>query len=166
MLEVVYAAQRMNPARLVVGEVRGAEAYALLAAMRCGNPMLTTIHGSSAANGLDSLIGMALEAPEARGSLDLVRMNLNNQPLIVVALRQDRGQRRVVEMAELVPGGGAHHPLLQVRWRWEHDAGDWLLVSPPSPNLLALLRATVRPATLASWDVALEGETNGHSSWL
>lgn len=166
MLELVYTAQRMNPARLVVGEVRGAEAYALLAAMRCGNPMLTTIHGSSAANGLDSLIGMALEAPEARGSLDLVRMNLNNQPLIVVALRQDRGQRRVAEVAELVPGGGAHHPLLQVRWRWEQDAGDWLLVSPPSPNLLALLRATVRPATLASWDVALEGETNGHSSWL
>jgi hypothetical protein len=166
MLELVYAAQRMNPARLVVGEVRGAESYALLAAMRCGNPMLTTIHGSSAANGLDSLIGMALEAPEARGSLDLVRMNLNNQPLIVVALRQDRGQRRVAEVAELVPGGGAHHPLLQVRWRGEQDAGDWLLVSPPSPNLLALLRATVRPATLASWDVALEGETNGHSSSL
>ncbi|HMQ33851.1 MAG TPA: hypothetical protein PKD53_24170, partial [Chloroflexaceae bacterium] len=89
-----------------------------------------------------------------------------NQPLIVVALRQDRGQRRVAEVAELVPGGGAHHPLLQVRWRWEQDAGDWLLVSPPSPNLLALLRATVRPATLASWDVALEGETNGHSRWL
>lgn len=166
MLELVYTAQRMNPARLVVGEVRGAEAYALLAAMRCGSPMLTTVHGSSAANGLDALIGMALEAPEARGSLDLVRMNLNNQPLVVVSLRRDRGQRRVAEVAELVPGGNVHHPLLQVRWHWEHDAGDWQLVSPPSMSLIARLRATVSPATLASWDVALEGETNGHSGWL
>jgi Flp pilus assembly CpaF family ATPase len=165
MLELVYAAQRMNPARLVVGEVRGAEAYALLAAMRCGNPMLTTVHGSSAVSGLDSLIGMALEAREARGSLDLVRMNLNNQPLIVVALRWDRGRQCVAEVAELVPGGGAHHPLLQVRWRWDDAAGDWLLVSPLSPNLLALLHDTVSPATRASWEM-LEGERYDHPGRL
>ncbi len=166
MLQLVYTAQRMNPARLVLGEVRGAEAYALLAAMRSGSPILTTIHGMSAANGFDALIGMALEAPEARRSVDLVRMNLNSQPLLVVSLQRDRGRRRVHEVAELLPSGSAHHPLLQVRWRWERDTDDWLLISPPSEALIAQLRAAASPATLALWDAALEGESHDHPGRL
>ncbi|MEI8305543.1 MAG: ATPase, T2SS/T4P/T4SS family [Chloroflexales bacterium] len=157
MLALVYAAQRMNPARIVLGEVRGAEAYALLAAMRSGSPILTTVHGLSATNALDAFIGMALEAPEARGSVDLVRMNLNAQPLLIVALGRMQGQRRVSEIAELLPTGSAQHPLLQPRWRWDGATDSWLVVSPPSEGLLAQIRAAAHPATLAAWDTAQEG---------
>jgi len=157
MLSLTYTALRMAPARLVLGEVRGAEAYALLAAMRAGNPILTTMHGLSARHGLDAFIGMALEAPEARGSVDLVRMNLNAQPLILVALQRQGGQREVAELAEVLPTGGTGHPIAQVRWRRSEFGEGWTLISPPSDDLMERLRRSAHRLTLAELELAMGG---------
>ncbi|MEI7769004.1 MAG: CpaF/VirB11 family protein [Chloroflexales bacterium] len=158
MLSLAYTALRMAPTRLVLGEVRGAEAYALLAAMRAGNPILTTMHGVSARHGLDTFIGMALEAPEARGSLDLVRMNLNAQSLILVALERQGGQRAVAELAEVLPTGSASHPIAQARWRRSAFGEGWTLIVPPSDDLVMHLRSHANPLTLAEWDLAMGGD--------
>lgn len=158
MLSLTYAALRMTPSRLVLGEVRGAEAYALLAAMRAGNPILTTLHGANASGGLDAFIGMALEAPEARSSVDLVRMNLNAQPLILVALRRQGARREVAELAEVLPTGGIAHPIAQTRWRRASNGDSWTLVSPPSDALMDRLRHTAHQLTLAELELGLGGD--------
>jgi Flp pilus assembly CpaF family ATPase len=158
MLNLAYTALRMAPARLVLGEVRGAEAYALLAAMRAGNPILTTLHGVNARHGLDAFIGMALEATEARSSVDLVRMNLNAQPLILVALQRQGARHEVVELAEVLPTGGTAHPIAQVRWRRAEFGEGWTLISPPSDELMDRLRRAAHRLTLAELELAMGGD--------
>lgn len=158
MLSLAYTALRMAPTMLVLGEVRGAEAYALLAAMRAGNPILTTLHGVSARHGLDAFIGMALEAPEARGSVDLVRMNLNAQPLILVALQWPGARREVAELAEVLPTGGTGHPIAQVRWRRAELGEGWTPISPPSDELMELLRRSAHRLTLVELELAMGGD--------
>lgn len=69
--DLVRMALRMNPQRIVIGEVRGKEAYAVLASSRNGYPVLTTLHGESARHGLQNLIAMALEARETQARLDV-----------------------------------------------------------------------------------------------
>ncbi len=144
--------------RLMLGEVRGAEAYTLLVAMRAGTPILTTLHGLSARHGLDAFIGMALEAPEARSSVDLVRMHLNAQPLILVALQRQGARREAAELAEVLPSGGTGHPIAQVRWRRAAFGESWSLIALPSDELMDRLRRDGHRLTLAELELAMGGE--------
>lgn len=150
-------ALRMAPTRLTLGELSGAEAYTLLAAMRAGAAVLTTIPGLNARHGLDAFIGMALEAPEARASVDLVRWNFNAQSLVIVALQWHDGRREVAEIAEILPTGGTGHPIVQLRWRRSELGEGWTRIASPSDALLQRLRCSANPLTLAEWDLAMGG---------
>jgi pilus assembly protein CpaF len=111
-LMLTYSTLRMLPSRVVLGEVRGAEAYALLAAMRAGLPIMTTIHGDTARQGLETFVGMALEAAEARGSADLVLRNLAGRSAMLVVVRRSRTHRFVSQVTELKPQAGGT-PILE-----------------------------------------------------
>jgi pilus assembly protein CpaF len=54
----------MRPDRIVVGEVRGSEAFELTRAINAGCGFLCTVHANSAAESLDALVNAALMAGE------------------------------------------------------------------------------------------------------
>ncbi len=68
MLDCLRACMRLKPTRIVVGEVRGAEAHALLKAWNTGHPGgMATVHANDALSGLirlESLVAEATSAPQ------------------------------------------------------------------------------------------------------
>jgi type IV secretion system protein VirB11 len=68
MLECLRACMRLKPTRIVVGEVRGAEAHTLLKAWNTGHPGgMATVHANDAMSGLirlESLVAEATDAPQ------------------------------------------------------------------------------------------------------
>jgi type IV secretion system protein VirB11 len=66
MLECLRACMRLKPRRVVVGEVRGAEAHTLLKAWNTGHPGgMATVHANDALSGLARLESLAAEATSA-----------------------------------------------------------------------------------------------------
>lgn len=66
MAHLLKSAMRLRPDRIVVGEVRGGEAYALLKAWNSGHPGgLATVHADSALLGLNKLKTYMCESPDA-----------------------------------------------------------------------------------------------------
>ena len=105
--ELVRNALRMRPDRLIVGEVRGAEALDMLQALNSGHDgSMTTVHSNSAADALRRIETLALMAdvglPHAA-----VRQQLASALDVVVHLERDRdGSRRAVELVEVVRFAG------------------------------------------------------------
>jgi len=68
MLECLRACMRLKPTRIVVGEVRGAEAHILLKSWNTGHPGgMATVHANDAVSGLirlESLVAEATNAPQ------------------------------------------------------------------------------------------------------
>lgn len=97
---LVKEALRMRPDRLVVGEVRDAEALDLVLALNTGVPGACTVHANSADEALDKLsllpllagrnIDRGFIAPALAGSIDLV----------VHCTRDRDGRRRVQQVVE------------------------------------------------------------------
>lgn len=106
--QLVRAALRHRPDRLVVGEVRGGEAYDLLQALNTGHGgSLTTVHANTAEAALSRLATMAMQA---RGvTLDhgtachMVAQGVHQ----VVQLTRDDDGRRHVQQAIAVRGYGS-----------------------------------------------------------
>ena len=99
--DLLQAALRMRPDRILLGELRGAEAFAFLRAVNTGHPgSITTIHADSAAGALDqiamlSLLGGVSVSWEAIGTY--IRQVID----IVVQLTRVNGQRQVTEILYL-----------------------------------------------------------------
>jgi type IV secretion system protein VirB11 len=68
MLDCLRACMRLKPTRIIVGEVRGAEAHTLLKAWNTGHPGgAATVHANDALSGLvrlESLVAEATAAPQ------------------------------------------------------------------------------------------------------
>jgi pilus assembly protein CpaF len=101
--ELVRNALRMRPDRIVVGEVRGAEALDMLQAMNTGHEgSLSTCHANSCADALrrvESMILMGDAAVPLGPVRDQIRASLD---LVVHVVRRPEGGRGVVEVAEVV----------------------------------------------------------------
>lgn len=100
----------MRPDRIVVGEVRGAEAFELSRAVNAGCGFLCTVHANSAAEALNALVNAALMAGE-NVTERIVRKVFSDSLDLVVHLDRDdvpRGElegirRQVTEITALVP---------------------------------------------------------------
>jgi pilus assembly protein CpaF len=99
----------MRPDRIVVGEVRGAEAFELSRAVNAGCGFLCTVHANSASEALDALVNAALMAGETVTER-IVRKVFSESLDVVVHLDRDDAngdaesvRRRVVEIAAVVP---------------------------------------------------------------
>ena len=140
---LVRNALRMRPDRLIVGEVRGAEALDLLVALSTGHAgSLCTLHAGSAAEALRRLETLALMADIG---LPLAAIRDQVADAIDLVVRQERGAdgvRRIVEVAEVVrvAGGPAARELFALRRGravWRAPLGDTLaarLAAAPSPD--------------------------------
>lgn len=97
---LVREALRMRPTRLVVGEVRQAEALDLLIAMNSGMPSMATIHANSAWEAVVKLCTLPLLAgPNI--SADFVVPTVAGCVDLVVHLAHDAAGRRVREIVGL-----------------------------------------------------------------
>lgn len=97
---LVKEALRMRPDRLVVGEVRDAEALDLLLALNTGVPGAATIHANSAREALAKLAALPLLAGrniDAGFVLPAVAASVH---LVAHCERDGTGRRRVVEIIE------------------------------------------------------------------
>jgi pilus assembly protein CpaF len=98
---LVRAALRMRPDRIVIGEVRGAEALAALGAMSTGHEgSMLTLHARSPADALQRLVTLALEASSGASERALdaqVRRALD----VVVQLASAGGRRRLTAIEEI-----------------------------------------------------------------
>ena len=65
LFDLVKAAMRMRPDILVVGEVRGEEAYVLFQAISTGHGGLCTLHADDAPSAIQRLISKPMDVPEA-----------------------------------------------------------------------------------------------------
>jgi flagellar protein FlaI len=65
LFDLVKAAMRMRPDILVVGEVRGEEAYVLFQAISTGHGGLCTLHADDTASAIQRLISKPMDVPEA-----------------------------------------------------------------------------------------------------
>lgn len=99
MQELVRAALRMRPDRIVVGEVRGAEALAALAAMSVGHKgSMVTVHARSAADVIDRLVSLSLLEGSGATEASLRRQVAVAFDLLVHLDRSRDGRRKVVEI--------------------------------------------------------------------
>ncbi len=99
--QLIRASLRMNPDRIIVGEVRGAEALDMLQAMNTGHPgSLSTGHSNSARDMLNRLETMVLMG--ARLQLEAVRSQIASALDILVHLgRLGDGSRKVLSIVEV-----------------------------------------------------------------
>lgn len=96
LAELVRAALRMDPDRVIVGEVRGAEVVAMLNAMSHGNDgSMCTIHANSSRGILEKLVLYALMSKE-RLERDVTNLLVANAVDFVVFLDREPGIGRYV----------------------------------------------------------------------
>ena len=94
---------RMRPERLVVGEVREAEALDLLIALNSGLPGMCSIHANSARDALAKLSTLPLLAGRNIDSSFVVPTVASSIDVVVHCALERSGQRRIVEI--LAPTG-------------------------------------------------------------
>ncbi|MSW30977.1 MAG: CpaF family protein, partial [Actinobacteria bacterium] len=123
---LIKEALRMRPSRIVVGEVREAEALDLLIALNSGLPGMGTLHANSAKDAITKLqtlpllagenISHKFIAPTVAAALDLV---------VHVSLSAD-GTRRVKEVASVTGRFENDRAEIEMLWRWngaEYERG-------------------------------------------
>jgi pilus assembly protein CpaF len=100
--DLLRNALRMRPDRIVIGEVRGAEALDLLTALNTGHDgALSTVHANSPADALGRLETLALMAGLGLPHEAIAEQVRRGVDLVVQLERRADGARRVVEIAEV-----------------------------------------------------------------
>lgn len=103
--DLVRAALRMRPDRLVVGEVRGPEAFELLVALSSGHRgCLTTCHGAGPHAALRRLETLAAMAGGSLGTEQIRSLVHDGLDAVITVERTADGQRRVASVVELRDG--------------------------------------------------------------
>ncbi len=113
LFDLLRESLRQRPDHLIVGEVRGKEAYVLFQQMATGHPSLSTVHAENWEKLMDRLTSPPISLPVALlGSLDIVVFMMRG-------MYKDKHVRRVTEVVEIV---GLHPkkrtPVTNTVFRW------------------------------------------------
>lgn len=96
--DLLIASLRMRPDRIILGEVRGIEAFTFLRAVNVGHPgSLTTIHADTPEKGVDQLALLVLQSGRGLRRQDIVEL-VEASVDIFVQLERRGGQRRVSQI--------------------------------------------------------------------
>ena len=136
--DLVRNALRMRPTRIIVGEVRGAEALEMLLAMNTGHEgSLATIHGNSPRDALDRLATLAMMAEERLSGEALTKMVARTIELVVQLRFEPRtARRRVASIFEVtgLENTGNGYPVISGQDLWtldpERDRLVWTGIQP------------------------------------
>jgi pilus assembly protein CpaF len=100
--DLVRNALRMRPDRIIVGEVRGGEAFDMLQAMNTGhNGSMSTIHANSSRDALARVENMVLMA-NVNLPCRAIRGQIGALDLVIQIERMRDGVRRVTELTEVL----------------------------------------------------------------
>ncbi|UFJ62640.1 CpaF family protein [Brevibacillus sedimenti] len=101
--QLVKNSLRMRPDRIIVGEVRGAEAFDMLQAMNTGHEgSLTTVHANSPQDAFNRLEGMVVMAGMDLPSSIIREYIVSALDIIVQVMRLSDGKRKIVSISEVV----------------------------------------------------------------
>ena len=93
--DLLIAALRMRPDRIILGELRGVEAFAFLRAINTGHPgSMTTIHADTPQRAIEQLSLLVLQTG-SRLSRDDVRSYVRESVDVFVQLERHSGVRRI-----------------------------------------------------------------------
>lgn len=96
--DLLIAALRMRPDRIILGELRGVEAFTFLRAVNTGHPgSMTTIHADTPRRAIEQLVLLVLQAG-SRLSRDDVRHYVQESVDVFVQLERTAGKRRVAQI--------------------------------------------------------------------
>lgn len=119
--QLIKEALRMRPSRIIVGEVRQAEALDLLLALNSGLPGMGTLHANSARDAITKLqtlpllagenISHKFIAPTVASAIDLV---------VQVSLAND-GTRRITEVSRVTGRYENDRVEIENVWRWNGE---------------------------------------------
>lgn len=128
--DLVKNALRQRPDRIVVGEVRGAEAIDMLQAMNTGHDgSLTTLHSGTAEEAILRLILMA------RFGMDLPAQIIEEQvatalDLVVLSARRSDGSRRITTLSQVRRAATGGVELVELV-SYDRASDGWRLLGEP-----------------------------------
>ena len=113
--DLVRNSLRMRPDRIIIGEVRGSEAFDLLQAMNSGHDgSLTTLHANSSKDALSRLETMIL-MDGLKIPMGALREYVGNAiDLIVYITRMKDGKRKIVDISEVVDNNDSENALRNI----------------------------------------------------
>lgn len=93
---LIEACLRLRPDRIIVGELRGAEAFSFLRAINTGHPgSISTLHADTPQGALEQLVLMVMQAGLGIGR-DQIKNYILNVIDIIIQLKRGKGGRRFV----------------------------------------------------------------------
>ena len=119
MFDLLKSSLRQRPDYLVVGEVRGREAFVLFQQIATGHPSLATLHAASLPQLVDRLITPPISLPPAL---------IENVDIIIFIARvkvKDKDVRRATEIHEVI-GVVGERPVTAKVFEWEPVKDDFV----------------------------------------
>ncbi len=147
--DLLFNTLRMRPDRIILGEVRGAEALDMLQAMNTGHEgSLTTIHANNPRDGL-SRIEMMVSMSGLEIPVRVVRQQISSAvDIIVQGSRLIDGTRRITSISEIV-GMEGDVVTMQEIFQFKQETVD-----PKGKVHGAFVATGVRPKAMARMDAA------------
>ena len=145
--DLLKNALRMRPDRILVGEVRGVEAFDMLQAMNTGHDgSLSTIHANSPADALLRLENM-LNMGANQMSSSLIRRQLASAlDLLVQVERDGRGMRRITAVSEITADETGRDvialPFFSFNRAADGAGGQYYRASPREPGFVEKLKVS------------------------
>ncbi len=97
--DLLQASLRMRPDRIILGELRGAEAYSYLRAVNSGHPgSITTVHADSPRAAIDQIALMVVQGGANLGRREIIDY-VSGVVDVAVQLARNEGRRLVSEIA-------------------------------------------------------------------
>jgi pilus assembly protein CpaF len=137
---------RMRPSRIIVGEVREAEALDLLNALNSGLPGMGTLHANSPRDAIVKLQTLPLLAGENISHKFIAPTVASAIDLIVHATLDTHGTRRISEVAAVTGRYENDRAEIEMLWKWNGNQYQRGVGSLPNPD-----RFTAIGAPLSQW---------------
>jgi pilus assembly protein CpaF len=137
---------RMRPSRIIVGEVREAEALDLLIALNSGLPGMGTLHANSPRDAIVKLQTLPLLAGENISHKFIAPTVASAIDVIVHTSLDAHGTRRINEVAAVTGRYENDRAEIEMLWKWDGNQYQRGVGSLPNPD-----RFTAIGAPLSQW---------------
>ena len=137
---------RMRPSRIIVGEVREAEALDLLIALNSGLPGMGTLHANSPRDAIVKLQTLPLLAGENISHKFIAPTVASAIDVIVHTTLDAHGTRRISEVAAVTGRYENDRAEIEMLWKWDGNQYQRGVGSMPNPD-----RFTAIGAPLSQW---------------
>jgi pilus assembly protein CpaF len=119
--KLIKEALRMRPSRIIVGEVREAEALDLLLALNSGLPGMGTLHANTARDAISKLQTLPLLAGENISHKFIAPTVAAAIDLVVQVSLNSAGERRIAEIARVTGRFENDRAEIENVWRWDGE---------------------------------------------